>query len=269
MKEIITDIEKLAQAAKPVKFINEDGSLDKTAIESTVKELKEILEAKPDVYALCAPQIGIDERIICIKFNDVIKTFVNPIVTKKLKFSVQGELCASMPGKEILITRPEEITVVYYTDELKYEDNKLIGVAARIFDQQVQLLDGVIPSELGLVSDIEHDGSLKDLTEEEFKEVVEIYKQFIKSKLATIEKNLGDDEELAKEYRSLKFTESVITGHADLTGAPTAEKDTYKKAQAMAALSVKGAEQNQKLAQRAQLSTFLKHKGKGKGKRRK
>jgi hypothetical protein len=29
-----------------------------------------------------------------------------------------------MPGKEILITRPEELTVVYYTEDFKYEENK-------------------------------------------------------------------------------------------------------------------------------------------------
>ena len=39
-----------------------------------------------------------------------------------------------MPGKEI-IARPEEITVVYYTDDFKYEENKLVGPAAAIFDQ--------------------------------------------------------------------------------------------------------------------------------------
>ena len=59
------------------------------------------------------------------------------------------------------------------------EDNKLLGIAARLFDQQYQLLDGVSPADLGLVSDIEQDGSLSELTEEEFNQVIEIYKQFV------------------------------------------------------------------------------------------
>ena len=254
MKEIITDIEKLAEAAKPIKFINEDGSLDKETSGAIIKDLKEVLENTPNLFALSAPQIGIDARIIVIKFNDTIKAFINPVVTKKLKYSIHGETCASMPGKEILITRPEEISVVYYDENFKYEDNKLLGLAARLFDQQAQLLDGVLPSELGLVSDIEHDGPLSELTEEEFKMVVDIYKQFIKSKISTLEKNIEEDEELAKQYRTLKFTESVITGHAALTGADKVDTDTYNKAQATAALSIKNADQIQKNLQRAQVA---------------
>ena len=48
-----------------------------------------------------------------------------------------------MPGQEILITRPEEITIVYYNDEFKYEENKLLGAAARLFDQSAQLLESL------------------------------------------------------------------------------------------------------------------------------
>jgi len=58
------------------------------------------------------------------------------------------------PGKEFVIGRPEEITVVYYNEDFKYEDNKLMGYAAALFDQQYQLLEGVLPDELGLMSDI-------------------------------------------------------------------------------------------------------------------
>ena len=51
-----------------------------------------------------------------------------PIITKKKGVNIVIETCASMPGKEIVIGRPEEITVVYYSDEFNYEDNKLVGI---------------------------------------------------------------------------------------------------------------------------------------------
>jgi len=265
MKEIITDIEKLAEAAKPLKFINEDGSFDKETGTNIVNELREVLENTPNLLALSAPQIGIDARVIAIKFNDAIKFFINPVITKKLKYVIQGETFASMPGKEILITRPEEVTAVYYTEEFKYEDNKLLGLAARLFDQQAQLLDGVLPSELGLVSDIEYDGSLADLTEEEFKQVVEIYKQFIKSKISTLEKNIEEDADLAKEYRSLKFTESVINGKAAIVAADPKDLESYKKVQAGTALINKSISDQTKAYNRAQVAKVAnksrKHKG--------
>ncbi len=264
MKEIITDVEKLREAAKPVKLVDDKGNVNKAAVDEIINSLKEVLETTPNLLALSAPQIGVDARIIGIKFNDSIRFFVNPVITKKLKYTVQGETFASMPGKEILVARPDEISVVYYTAELKYEDNKLLGAAARLFDQQAQLLDGAIPSDLGLVSDIEEDGSLAELTEEEFKQVIEIYKQFVKSKVATLEKNINEDAELAKQYRQFKFTESVITGHAALVGADKETSDAYKKAQAGAAISLKKNDDIQKQVNRAQLNTFLKHKSKGK-----
>lgn len=262
MKDIITDLEKLAEAAKPIKFIADDGSIDKEFGLSVIRDLKEVFDARPDVLVLAAPQLGIDARVIGIRFADTLKFFINPVITKKLKYSIQMETCASMPGKEILITRPDEVTVVYYTEDFKYEDNKLLGVAARLFDQAYQFLDGVVPSELGLVSDIEYDGSLKDLTEEEFKQIIEIYKNFIRSKVATLEKEIEEDADLAKEYRNLKFTESVISGHAALVGADKETSDTYKKAQAVAAISIKKNSDMQKQINRAQKSQFIRQKRK-------
>lgn len=211
MKEIITDLEQLTNAAKPLEFITDSG-IEKEEGEAIIKELKEVMEANPSILALSAPQIGIDARIFCIRFNDGIKTFINPIITKKAGGSIRPETCISMPGKEILIWRPDELSVVYFTDEFKNEDNKMLGSAARLFDQQAQLLDGVLPSELGLVSDVETDGSLSDLTEDEIKEVQEFYKKYIDLKLSQLKDHINGDEELTKKYNQLRFTEKVIGG---------------------------------------------------------
>jgi peptide deformylase len=210
MKEIITDLEKL-EVAEPLEFISDIG-IEREEGDKIIADIKEIMEANPEMITLSAPQIGYNKRIFCIRFNDIIKTFIDPVITKKTGSTLVIETCSMMPGKEILIARPEEITVVYYTDDFKYEENKLVGPAAAIFDQQVQLLDCVFPSELGLVSDIEEDGSLNDLTEEEFEELKEIYIQFIKIKAKQAEEEASKNEELAKQYRQLKFTEDVVNG---------------------------------------------------------
>jgi peptide deformylase len=210
MKELITDIEKL-EVAEPLKFITDTG-IDREKGDQIINDLKEIMEANPDMISLTAPQIGEPYRIFCIRFNDTIKTFIDPIIKKKQGGKLVVETCSLLPGKEILLTRPEEITVVYYTDDFKYEDNKLVGPAAAIFDRQIQLLDGVLPSDLGLVSDIQEDGSLFDLTDEEFEQVKEIYKQFIAIKTKQAQEAATADPELEKQYRQLKFTEDVING---------------------------------------------------------
>ena len=261
--DIITDLEKLQVAAEPLEFLTEKG-VEKEEGEAIIKQLKEVLDTNKTIVAIAAPQIGINKRIFCMRFNDQIKTFINPVVTKKLNYVIQPETFSSMPGKEILITRPEEITVVYYTDEFKYEENKLLGIAARVFDQHVQLLDGITPDVLGLVSDIEEDGTLWDLTEDEMKEVTEIYKKYIDAKTKALEAEIKGNPELEKKYRELQFTEKVITGHANIVG-----KDMSKAAQATAAMSLKKADQANKAVNRIQVARVANKSRKYKGKKRK
>lgn len=213
MKRIIKNVEKLKQAASPIVFWSEAG-IDKAETAEIISQLKEVLEAHKDIVALAAPQIGIGKRIFALRFDNAIKFFVNPILTKKQKHSLGVETFASMPGKEIFASRPEEVSAVYYTEDFKYEDNKLLGQAARLFDQQCQLLDGVTPDEIGLVSDVKEDGPLADLTEDEWKELIEIYKQFVKAKSGSLESAIQEDEDYAEQYKSLKFTEAVINGRA-------------------------------------------------------
>lgn len=261
MSKIITNVEELTKAALPLRFLTEAGP-EKEEGTTIINSIKEAMEADKTILALSAPQIGIDSRIFCIRFNDTIKTFINPIVTKKSNYVVKPETFINMPGKEILITRPEELTVVYYTDEFKYEENKLLGAAARLFDQHCQLLDGVLPSDLGLVSDVETDGSLADLSEEEIAQVIEIYKQFIKAKTAGLQKQIEEDEEVKKQYNALKFTEKVINGDAlVISGEGKDAEKRHKQAQSVAALSIKGAMQAEKQAYRANLNNFLRNKG--------
>ena len=164
------------------------------------------------------------------------------------------ETCASMPGKEIVIGRPEEITVVYYNDDFKYEDNKLIGVAASLFDQQAQILDGVLPSELGLVSDIELDGKIED---EDLQEIIPFYKDtFLPSRLSSISSAIEADEESAKSYRHLKFTEGVINGRIAVVEP---EEDAIKRAKAKKAANkaVLNMKLSEKAAQKAEFNSFV------------
>lgn len=260
MVEIINDIQKLTVAAKPLQFLTEKGTEKEEGLE-IINKLKEAMEANTALLALAAPQIGIDSRIFCIRFNDQIKTFINPIVTKKGKYEIKPETFVSMPGKEILITRPEELTVVYYTDEFKYEENKLLGAAARLFDQHYQLLDGVTPAELGLVSDVEIDGSLADLSEEEIAQVTDIYKQFIKAKSAALQNEIEQDPELEKAYKQLKFTEKVINGEALIIESEE-DANRHKEANKIANRSAIQAANIEKQQNKANLKQFLRRKGK-------
>jgi peptide deformylase len=260
MNSIITDmtVETLTTPSEPLEFLTEQGAQKEEGTE-IIRQIKEVMEANPELLALSAPQIGINKRIFCLRFNDQIKSFINPIITKKKGINIVIETCASMPGKEVVIGRPEEITVVYYNDEFNYEDNKLVGVAASMFDQQAQILDGVLPNELGLVSDIETDGKIE---EADLAEIIPFYKDtFLPAKLASLKEVVEADEETAKAYQHLKFTEGVINGRIAVLEP---EEETAKRAKAKKAANkaIFSANKAEKTMQKAEFKNFLKRVGK-------
>ena len=262
-KDIIKELDKLKKVAEPANIAIEEVEVKK-ALTKIIKDIKDTLNNTTDLMAVSAPQLGYNSRIIGIKFNDQIKIFINPVVVKKLNYALGAENFSSMPNKEILIMRPEEVQLVYYNDKIVYEDNKLLGAAARIFDQQYQLLDGVTPDELGLVSEPEVDGKIADLSEEEFEQVKDIYQQMIAVKTKAMQDQIANDEnkELAKQYNELKFAERVIAGKAAVI-EDDAERKAFNKRKAFAAATVSKSISNaNKQYNRAKLSSFLKKAGK-------
>lgn len=253
MKEIIEETALLETPAEPLILLKEDKiNLNKEEGDEIVSQLKEVLEANPDLKALSAPQIGIGKRVFCIKFDDGIRAFINPIITKKGNYAVAPETFGSLPGHEILIARPMEITTVYYTEDFKYEENKLLDGAARLFDQQAQLLDGVLPTELGLVSNIEEDGRFIDATPEERDQLLEIYKKFVAAKAQRAMRDAEADEEAHKHFKDIRFMEDVVNGRAEVVAPP---EPSQNRAQRRAA---------EKRKKRLETKKRLKRKGSGK-----
>ena len=125
MEQIIIDLEKLQQPSEPLTFLSAEGAKTEEGNE-IVSKLKEVMNELPDLLALAAPQIGINKRIFCLRFNDQVKTFINPIITKKNGLKITVETCASMPGKEIVIDKQ---TLINEADGISYincgkENNK-------------------------------------------------------------------------------------------------------------------------------------------------
>lgn len=255
---IITELEKLNQPSEPLTFLAKDGAHTEEGLEIIAK-LKDTMEAHSEILALSAPQIGINKRLFCLRFNDQIKTFINPIITKKKGLNITIETCPSLPGKEIVIGRPEEITVVYYNEDFKYEDNKLLGIAASLFDQQAQLLDGVLPNELGLVSDIEQDGKIEDA---DLDDIVEFYKNtFLPSKLSSLEKAISKDEEFFENFKQLKFTEGVINGRIAVI-EPEEQVQKRSKAKKAANKAISSVNRAEKSRQKQDFTNYVKKLGK-------
>ena len=254
MEFIVTDVEKLSIPAEPLTFLTEEGAQTEEG-NKIINKIKEVMNSNPSILALAAPQIGINKRIFCLRFNDQIKTFINPIITKKKGLNITIETCASMPGKEIVIGRPEEITVIYYNEEFKYEDNKLLGVASSMFDQQAQILDGILPGELGLVSDIELDGKIE---ESDLEEIIPFYKDtFLPSKLNSLINAISTDDSTTAMYKQLKFTEGVINGRIAVL-EPEEETSKRAKAKKVADKAISNMRRTERAIQKKEFTDYAK-----------
>ena len=139
-----------------------------------VEEVKTRLIKEKDLVSLSAPQLGIKSRFFCLKFaNNEIKTFLNPMITLRKGVTYSRETNASIPNKEFIVIRNAEIESAYQTIDGKIESNLFKGASACAFQQMVELLDGVMISDIGMElpddwdskSELEQECALSDFTQ--------------------------------------------------------------------------------------------------------
>lgn len=207
MKKIITDIEKLSERADEID-VRKEGELAR----SIVLDLKDILRSKKDIVALSAPQIGISKRIFVIKFNNELKSFINPIISGTKGLELSREKCSSIPKKQYILPRHNEIEVVYQTPLGKVESRKLIGLAAKVFQHQMNHLDGLLISDIGFEVDKDFDKA----TEEERQEVIQAYLESLDIRQKEVEKEISENEDLKKMSDAVEFIGKLQKGEIEI-----------------------------------------------------
>ena len=83
----------------------------------------------------------------------------------------------------------------------------------------------------GIATDINEDGPFSSLTEDEIKEVLDLYKKFVAAKSEALAKQIAADEDLQKQYKHLKFTEAVINDRIQVIENPDDKKPAGNRAQ--------------------------------------
>ncbi len=141
--------EVLRKKARPVKNFNDD-------LKQLVDDMVKTMRDAPGV-GLAAPQIGLLERIIVIEFGDEedeeapskLYAVVNPEITRASNEKVMGvEGCLSIPG---LVGDVERSTSIVVKGQNKHGQNvkyKLNGWVARIFQHEIDHLEGVLFTDL-------------------------------------------------------------------------------------------------------------------------
>ncbi len=150
IREIVTPPNPtLRQRAKNVHSIT-------PAIETLIEDMIETMRAANGV-GLAAPQVDIGQRVIVVEYGEgsedpekenkpaKLYVVVNPEIVRRSKDTVLGnEACLSIPGFYGEVVRYEKITVKGLDRHGKPFRLKPNGWLARIFQHEIDHLDGVL-----------------------------------------------------------------------------------------------------------------------------
>lgn len=179
-----------------------------------ISEIKKTMRAK-NLASLSAPAIGYQRRIFCIDFKDKeIKTFVNPIIVRAKGLQLSREKCTSIPGKEFVRPRNNEIEIMYQDPMSRPQSRKLVGLAAIVFQHEQDHIDGLLLSDVGL----EVDELFDNASDEEKQEVIEAYLDSLDLKQKDLQAEIQEDKELKQIDDARKYMESVYKGETKIEG---------------------------------------------------
>lgn len=128
----------LLAVAKQVETTDKAQSVASQLLIAARKERKAI--------GLAAPQIGLSHRVFLTWLNRATSNpviFVNPIVLKAS--NVMGsaiEKCLSLPGEQVLVSRPVSIELGWYDVKLGYHRQMFTRDSARVILHELDHLNG-------------------------------------------------------------------------------------------------------------------------------
>ena len=175
-------------------------------------ELKEVMRAN-NLIALAAPQIGYNCRIFCIQFEKTIKTFINPIITSAKGLELSRESDVSLPGMEFIRVRHNDIVVTYQNPMGKIESGRMVGASATLVQKEIDYLDGLLLSDVGLEVDEDFDNA----TDEERQEVIDAYLDSIDLMSKKLDDMIHEDKDTKAIAEAIDFIASVEKGETILS----------------------------------------------------
>lgn len=118
-----------------------DFSAPQVNLEAFQRELVDVMMEKGGI-GLAAPQVGIGIRAFAMAPETVI---FNPSIVEYGE-SVEKKLegCLTFPGLYVKIPRNTEVAVEFYDADGNHYTDRLDGVAAHVFQHELDHLDGVL-----------------------------------------------------------------------------------------------------------------------------
>ena len=207
VKDIVTDELQLSERAVEI-----DVRTQATEMREIIKALKDTMREK-GLSSLSAPAIGYNRRIFCIDFKDSeIKTFINPIIAQAKGMQLSIEKCVCIPDKEFMRPRNNDLMIIYQRPTGQIENRQIVGMSAIVFQHELDHLDGLLLSDVG----IEIDEDFHNATEEEQQEIINAYLDALDIKKKEIDTEINTNPELKQLSDGIDFMESVYKGETKI-----------------------------------------------------
>ncbi len=124
----------LAQESSPVSEVN--GS-----VRRLIEDMFAVM-AEESGQGLAAPQVGVLQRIIVMKVEEVEYAFVNPVITARDGEEKDEEGCLSVPGVRIEVPRATSLTLEGLDRDGQQAKLEASGDLARVIQHELDHLDG-------------------------------------------------------------------------------------------------------------------------------
>lgn len=188
-----------------------DIKTENNLMREIISALKHTIEYN-NIVSLSAPAIGYNKRIFCIKFDTEIKTFINPVITSYKGLQIFTESCQSIPGKRYLRVRNNDIQVIYQKPAGAIESRQIVGLSASVFQHEMDHLEGLLLSDIGLEIDDDFDNA----SQEEKDELINWYLDTLDLKAKELNTEIENDADLSQMKQGIDFMTSVLTGETKI-----------------------------------------------------
>lgn len=212
MKEILTADKMPAEPGEVLEVNTRDKKLNKV-MRDTIVELKNIIREK-NLDGLTACQIGINERIMVMKFGDNdLQSYINPVIAQADGFVLNREDCINLnDGKTYLVPRNQQITLVYETPLGAVQQAKFVGRAAMVAQHLCWHMDGLFIDEVGL----ELPDNWDSMSDDEKEAILKEYYESVDIAQAQLNDELSKSEEGLKLKNAVEFEQAVQRGDIKL-----------------------------------------------------
>ena len=206
---IITDLSKFQERVDEI-----NNATPAEAVKHAVSQLKQTLIANKDLVGLCAPQIGINLRIFCIKTaNNRVRAFLNPLLVSGEGLHLSREVNPSFPDKQFIIPRKDTIHVAFQEVMGQANSESYSGAYAEIVQQMIEMLDGILLSDYGLdLDDVGGPEEFDKASEKDKQALIQMYLESLKSSSADLKATIEANPALKQINDNIDFMTEYLKG---------------------------------------------------------